>query len=223
MTISVNSVSTANNASTSAQTPKSDAVSLGDNLNSFLTMLTTQLKNQDPMSPLDTNQFTQQLVSFSQVEQAIKTNTQLSSLVSLISTNTLASSLSLVGKSVAIDSAQMGLVDGTARFSYQLPRQAKETSLVISDTGGNVIWKGTGETGAGDHGFTWNGKDSSGRTVDPGTYKLEVGAQGLDGSIMTVPVTAFGKVDGIMMKDGSPSLAFGTFEIPTTKLVAVLN
>jgi flagellar basal-body rod modification protein FlgD len=223
MTISVNSVSTANNAATSSQTKSDDMVGLGDNLNSFLTMLTTQLKNQDPMSPLDTNQFTQQLVSFSQVEQAIKTNTQLASLVSLISTNTLATSLSLVGKKVAVDSAQMGLVDGEAQFSYTLPKASKETSLVVSDVSGNIVWKGTGETDAGTHGFTWDGKDLSGRDMPEGTYKLEVGAQGLDGSILTVPVTAFGTVGGVMMQDGAASLAFGTFEVPTTKLVAVLN
>jgi flagellar basal-body rod modification protein FlgD len=221
MSISLNSVSSTNPAATSA--PKSDAVSLGDNLNSFLTMLTTQLRNQDPMSPLDTNQFTQQLVSFSQVEQAIKTNTQLTSLVSLISTNTLASSLSLVGKKVAVDSAQMGLVDGEAQFSYELPASAKETELVISDTGGNIVWRGAGATEAGTHGFAWDGKDSSGRPMPEGTYKLEVGAQRLDGSIMTVPVKAFGTVGGVLMKEGNASLAFGTFEIPTTKLVAVLN
>ena len=223
MTISVNSVSTTNNAATSSQTKSDDMVGLGDNLNSFLTMLTTQLKNQDPMSPLDTNQFTQQLVSFSQVEQAIKTNTQLASLVSLISTNTLASSLSLVGKKVAVDSAQMGLVDGEAQFSYTLPATSKETSLVVSDTAGNIVWKGTGETGAGTHGFTWDGTDSSGRPMPEGTYKLEVGAQGLDGSVMTVPVTSFGTVGGVLMNGGNASLAFGTFEVPTTKLAAVLN
>jgi flagellar basal-body rod modification protein FlgD len=223
MAISVNSVSTTNNAATSAQVKNSDSVGLGDNLNSFLTMLTTQLKNQDPMSPLDTNQFTQQLVSFSQVEQAIKTNTQLASLVSLISTNTLASSLSLVGKKVAVDSPQMGLVDGEAQFSYTLPKTSKATSLVISDTAGNIVWKGTGETDAGTHGFTWDGTDSSGRPMPEGTYKLEVGAQGLDGSVMTVPVSSFGTVGGVLMKDGNASLAFGTFEIPATKLVAVLN
>jgi flagellar basal-body rod modification protein FlgD len=223
MTISVNSVSTTNNAATSTQVKNPDSTGLGENLNSFLTMLTTQLKNQDPMSPLDTNQFTQQLVSFSQVEQAIKTNTQLASLVSLISTNTLASSLSLVGKKVAVDSAQMGLVDGEAQFSYALPATSKATSLVISDTAGNIVWKGTGETGAGTHGFTWDGKDSSGRPMPDGTYKREVGAQALDNSVMTVPVTSFGTVGGVLMKDGNASLAFGTFEVPTTKLVAVLN
>jgi flagellar basal-body rod modification protein FlgD len=223
MAISVNSVSTTNNAATSSQAKKDDMVGLGDNLNSFLTMLTTQLRNQDPMSPLDTNQFTQQLVSFSQVEQAIKTNTQLASLVSLISTNTLASSLSLVGKKVAVDSAQMGLVDGEAQFSYTLPSTAKETSLVVSDASGNIVWQGSGETAAGMHGFTWDGKDSSGRPMPDGTYKLEVGAQGLDGAILTVPVSSFGTVDGVLMKDGAASLAFGTFEAPTTKLLAVLN
>jgi flagellar basal-body rod modification protein FlgD len=223
MAISVNSVSTTNNAATSSQTKKDDMVGLGDNLNSFLTMLTTQLKNQDPMSPLDTNQFTQQLVSFSQVEQAIKTNTQLGSLVSLISANTLTSSLALVGKKVQVDSAQMGLVDGQAQFSYTLPATAKQTSLVVSDASGNIVWQGSGETAAGMHGFTWDGTDASGRPMPDGTYKLEVGAQGLDDSIMTVPVTSFGTVDGVMMKDGTASLAFGSFEAPNTKLLAVLN
>jgi flagellar basal-body rod modification protein FlgD len=223
MTITVNSISSTNNPATSQQVPKSASTGFGDDLNSFLRLLTTQLRNQDPMSPLDTNQFTQQLVSFSQVEQAIKTNKQLESMASMLSTNMLASSLALVGKKVAVDSAEMGLVDGEVQFSYALPATAKRTELVISDTAGNIVWRGTGETGAGMHGFTWDGKDSSGRPMPEGTYRLDVVAQRFDGSVMTVPVTSFGIVGGVLMKDGAASLAFGSFEIPTAKLLAVLN
>jgi flagellar basal-body rod modification protein FlgD len=223
-TPSIGSVSTTNDAATSAQAPKTTSTGLGDDLNAFLRLLTTQLQNQDPLSPLDTNQFTQQLVSFSQVEQAIKQNDQLKSLIALTSNSALTALASLVGKKVELDSPSMGMVDGNGiDFTYTLPRASKETSLTITDSGGNIVWTGAGDLTAGRHAFTWDGKDSNGNTVADGTYTLEVGALGLDDSVMTAEVTTFGTVDGAVMKEGEASLAFGAFEIPTTKLVAVRN
>src|SRR5919202_1631309 len=99
----VNPAATSSTASTASSVSKAATTGFGDNFSSFLTLLTTQLKNQDPMSPLDTNQFTQQLVSFSQVEQAIKTNDKLSALVSYATTSSMASALPLVGNKVEVD------------------------------------------------------------------------------------------------------------------------
>jgi flagellar basal-body rod modification protein FlgD len=224
MATSIGAATSANPAAAApAATAKTAEVSLGENLNQFLTMLTTQLKNQDPLSPLDTNQFTQQLVSFSQVEQAIKTNSQLGSLVSMMSTSAIASSVPLVGKKVEVDSPEIGLTDGKAEFAYELPAKATESALVITDIAGNIVWTGAGEAAAGRHEFTWDGRDSLGRPVPDGTYRLDVGAARVDGTPMTAKVTSSGVVGGILVKDGQASLAIGTAEIPTAKLVGVRN
>src|SRR3954468_21748675 len=80
-----------------------DKTTLAGNFNTFLTLLTTQLKNQNPLDPLDTNQFTQQLVQFAQVEQQMKSNDQLQTLVSLQQSAQATAALSYVGSTVVLD------------------------------------------------------------------------------------------------------------------------
>jgi flagellar basal-body rod modification protein FlgD len=224
MTVSPASSTGGNPAATAPAATKSAMVGLGENFDSFLKMLTTQLKHQDPMSPLDTNQFTQQLVSFSQVEQAIKANDRLESLVSLFSSTTLASSMNLIGKTVGVESAEMHLPEGgEIAFEYELPAASKETALTVTDISGAIVWKGAGATSVGSHAFAWDGTDSSGKPVPAGTYKLEVGGERLDGTPMSAVVRSSGLVEAIAMKDGAGALAFGNLEVPTSKLVTIHN
>src|ERR1700686_3335504 len=75
---------------------------LAGNFDTFLKLLTTQLQNQDPLSPMDSNQFTQELVQFSQVEQQINTNTSLASLIALTKTQSSANAVSYLGKTITI-------------------------------------------------------------------------------------------------------------------------
>src|SRR6185437_2249193 len=147
------------------------------NFNTFLTLLTTQLKNQDPLSPMDTNAFTQQLVSFSEVEQQINTNSNLTSLIQLQTTDETIAALPLVGKEIEYNSASAPLENGQASFSYSLPSDAAKTELAVTDANGNVLYNTTGETGAGQHGFAWNGKTNGGQQMpDGGAYTLRVTA-----------------------------------------------
>src|ERR1700686_3412628 len=91
---------------------------IADNFQQFLQLLTTQLKNQNPLDPLDTNQFTQQLVSFASVEQQINMNTQLSSLISLQQTAQSTSALGFVGQTVTVTGNTATLANGQATWSY---------------------------------------------------------------------------------------------------------
>src|SRR5882762_3413381 len=88
------------NVSTTSSSTSSGVPDFTSNFNTFLTMLTTQLKNQDPLSPLDTSQFTQQLVSFSEVEQQINTNMNLQQLIQLQTTNQAVAAAPLVGQNI---------------------------------------------------------------------------------------------------------------------------
>src|SRR5271154_1591718 len=85
---------------TSSSTNNSAMQQLSGNMNTFLTLLTTQLQHQDPLSPMDSTQFTQQLVEYSQVEQQINTNTNLTNLISLQQTNSGAAAVGYLGKEV---------------------------------------------------------------------------------------------------------------------------
>src|SRR4051812_1627268 len=179
MTPTVNSVSNTNSANNAPQSSTTTDPSqlLGNNFNTFLTLLTTQLQNQDPLSPLDTNQFTQQLVSFSQVEQAINANSKLSQLVSMQSTNQLVSALPVVGKTIEFTGDTTTIASGgSAQFSYTLNNAAAATTLSVLDSTGSVVWRGAGETASGRHDFTWNGTGVNGASLPAGDYKLAVAA-----------------------------------------------
>src|SRR5579872_4398386 len=93
---------------------------LSSNFSTFLTLLTTQLKNQDPTSPMDSNQFTQQLVEFSQVEQQINTNSNLNTLITQGQTQIGAYATSYLGKTVSVTNGNAALSNGSATWTYNL-------------------------------------------------------------------------------------------------------
>jgi flagellar basal-body rod modification protein FlgD len=221
MTVTVNSVSATSTPATSQATKSTPTTGFGTNFNSFLTLLTTQLKNQDPMSPLDTNQFTQQLVSFSQVEQAINTNTKLDNLISLQSTSEAISSLPLVGKTVEYDGATAVLGDGGAKFSYTMPSGAASAVLSITDANGKTVWSGQGDATSGRHDVNWDGRDVNGSALPPGNYTLAVNAFAADKSPVTATITAYGPVSGIELQSGQPLMNVGGLRIPTTKMLSI--
>jgi flagellar basal-body rod modification protein FlgD len=212
-------------SSNTAASSSTDAArtGLGKDLNTFLKLLTTQLQNQDPASPLDTNQMTQQLVSFSQVEQEINTNSKLDQLVALQSTNQTVASLPLVGHTVQISDSQGALVGGKLTFNYNLPSTATQTTLSVTDASGNTVYQGTGSTTPGDHSFGWDGKASDGSTVPDGIYTLNVAAAAADGSSLTAAISSYGKIDSIQVNNGAASLSMGGLSEPLSKILSITS
>jgi flagellar basal-body rod modification protein FlgD len=216
------SASSSNNNSGSAAS--SAAAGLTQNFDTFLTLLTTQLKNQDPLSPLDTNQFTQQLVSFSEVEQAINTNKNLTTLIQLQSANETIGALPLIGRSIEYSDATGPLAGGTAAFSYTLPSSAAQASVVVQDAQGNTVYSGAADPSAGRHAFAWDGRTSAGRQLpDGGLYTLKVLATSATGTPISATVTATGKVDNVSTVNGQATFNVGGYGVPMSKLVTVVN
>jgi flagellar basal-body rod modification protein FlgD len=197
---------------------------LTNNFSTFLTLLTTQLKNQDPTSPMDSNQFTQQLVQFSQVEQQINTNSNLSTLISQGQTQIGAYATSYLGKGVSITNGNASLSSGKATWNYSLDATATANALTVTDANGKTVYTASGETNSGLHQFTWNGKDSNGNQLDDGTYTLTVKAQTADGSAVTTSVASAGVVSEIDMTSGTPKLLLsGGMEIGLGDIANVAN
>src|ERR1700757_4750094 len=124
MSGSVSSATTGSTASTGSaisQTGTTALGSLSDNFTSFLSLLMTQLQNQDPTSPLDSNQFTSELVQFTSVEQQIDTNSDLTQLIQLTQASQVEQSAAMVGKPVTVTSSQLSLQDGTAAINFNTP------------------------------------------------------------------------------------------------------
>ena len=136
---------------------------LSDNYDTFLILLTAQLQNQDPLAPMDSTQFTQQLVQFSQVEQQIRTNEQLEGLVTQYQAASAGAALSYLGRDAIIEANDTYLAGGAANWAYRLPRTAEDVTIRVRDLDGRTIFTSTGPATQGEHLFTWDGDDRRGR------------------------------------------------------------
>ena len=194
---------------------------LSGNFSTFLTLLTTQLQNQDPLNPMDSSQFTQQLVMFSQVEQQINTNQNLQTLIALNQANTLSNATTYLGKTVTITTGNGALQDGSCSWRYALGADAANTTLTITNSNGQVVYSGPGETASGGHDFTWDGKDSSGNQLPDGVYKLSVSASAPDGSAIQSAIAFKGVVDEVNMTGNEPLLMIGPMGVPLSQVSAI--
>lgn len=175
---------------------------LNQDFDQFLRLLTTQLQNQDPLNPMDSTEFTNQLVSFSQVEQQIKTNDQLESLLAFQTLNLTAVGLSFIGKNVEITDDEFHM-DGTngASMSYAMLEGAVKGTISITDADGKTVYKADADLAAGNHRFTWDGKDTNGVAVPAGTYKLQVSAMDEQDNSLNLTTFVPGFVEGIESGD----------------------
>lgn len=186
---------------TSSQSAISEAArardSLAGNFDTFLTLLTTQLQNQDPLDPLDSNEFTQQLVQFTSVEQQIAANENLEKILAAMQVEQAATALGFIGKQIDAVSDANGLAEtGDATWTYDLPSNAQLTALTVSDSAGKLVYVAKGETKAGAHVFTWDGTDNAGNRLPAGTYTLGVVASDANGTTLDTVVGIRGVVEG---------------------------
>ena len=156
---------------------ETDRTKLAEDFDQFLLLLTTQLKNQDPTEPLDTNQFTQQLVQFASVEQQIATNKNIERLVDLSGGQGINAGVGYLGQVVEADGNGGMLNNGTASFVYELPAPAANVDVFIADAKGQVVFSGKGSTLSGKNVVTWDGTNSlSGSKMPDGDYYITVRA-----------------------------------------------
>ena len=179
-------VSAVTNTQTPASTSASaqDAATLTGNYTTFLSLLTAQIKNQDPLSPMDTTQWTNQLVQYSSVEQQLKANSYLEQLVNAGNAGSMNAAVSYIGKTVSADQPTSTLSGGQASWEYALGGTASDATLTITDASGNTVWSDTApDLTKGTHTFTWNGKDSAGNQLPDGDYTLKITAKNGDTAI----------------------------------------
>ena len=199
----------------------SGAAGLAETFDNFLQLLTTQLQYQDPLSPVDSNEFTNQLVQFSAVEQAIQTNSKLDKLIALQSGNQLSEAVAYIGKTIKTESSQFWLEDGNATLLYGLGGNAQQTTITIVDESGATVRVLSGETGAGLHEVTWDGTDGSGTALPDGVYTVLANAIDAEGDAVTVATGFYGRVTGIEMQDGQLLLGIGKLLLPLDQVMAV--
>lgn len=209
----------------------SAASALAGNFEMFLQLLTTQLKNQDPTSPMDPSEFTQQLVQFSQVEQQININKNLEAMMAMLKSQQASSNLNYIGKVVDFESPEVELTDGGSAFwSYNLPPGTEMVEFKILDEDGNVVRSGSipadevATDGSGRTEVAWDGTDADGERCDPGSYTLEVVAKDASGkTIDGVNINGRGYVQAVEVIDGEQYLIVSGTKVPPEDVVGVFD
>ena len=196
---------------------------LASNFETFLTLLTSQLKNQDPLSPVDSNQFTAQLTQMAGVEQQLLTNDLLKGLLAAQGGGGLASAATYIGKEATAAWSATKFTDGEATWSYELASNAASARLEVLDGTGKVVWSGEApDRTTGVHDFTWDGKANSGNDGQDGqVYSLRVVAKDSAGAALDAQVLTRGRITGVEMYNGEPYLTVGNAILPLSTVIAL--
>ncbi len=197
------------------------SVKLAKDLDSFLLLLTSQLKNQDPLSPMDSTEFTNQLTQFAQVEQQISINQNLTNLIGLSQQTIISNAVNYIGKTIEGESDQAPLQGGKLKAAYGLNAEAKAVTLLVKDNKGDIVFSKAGETTQGVHPFDWDGKNQYGVQQPDGAYTISVTAIAGDDSPVESYITAFGKVTGVTTLNNQTVLLLNTVGIPIKSVLAV--
>ncbi len=194
---------------------------LTEDLDNFLTILTAQLQHQDPLEPLDTHEFTNQLVQFSSVEQLIAQNKNLESIVELTQNNMAISAVSYIGKEVSAAGQDNMLANGKATFSYTLPETAQAATVSITNQAGDVVFFGPAEKTPGTHEFVWDGNSSAGTAQPDGQYQINVNATNSDDQTISPTYAITGKVTGVEFDGSTAILSIGTVPVQLTNITSI--
>ena len=202
-------------------TTTSTTAGIADNFQTFLTLLTTQLKNQNPLDPLDTNQFTQQLVQFAGVEQQLKSNDQLKSLVALQKSAQATEALVYVGNTVSVDGSTTQF-DTTATWNMTAPK-ATNATISITNSAGSTVYSGNFAIKSGGSSFVWDGKGNDGTSYPAGTYKLTATGKDQNGQEVAISTEVQGVVDSVDLTSSPALLSIGGQNYTTDQIKRVVR
>jgi flagellar basal-body rod modification protein FlgD len=214
-------VSSATSTSAATSGTATSRSTLASNFDQFLQLLTTQLKNQSPLDPLDTNQFTQQLVQFSGVEQQLKTNDLLANMITGSRVAAATGAVSFIGQRVVADGTASSLKGGKAEWNLDFPRGASNVKIEIKSKTGDVVYSESKNYSAGAQKFTWNGKTSIGTDAANGEYSIVVTAKDGNGAQMNVTTQMSGIVDGVDFSTDTPILRVGSLSVPIANVKSI--
>lgn len=214
--------STASQASALIQTQsQQNQAKLEDDLNKFLNLLVTQLKNQDPLEPMDATEFTSQLVQFASVEQQIYQNSNLEKLVEAAHVTQVSNLANYLGTTIEAQTDYMNLLNSAATFSFNLLDQASANSITIKDAAGTTVRTLTGDLTTGRHEITWDGKDDNANQLEDGMYSFAVNALNKDGVSIEYSRSVIGRVTAAGSDAGSVRLYLGDVKVSLDDILSV--
>jgi len=216
----VSGASSATAGSTGASSSATALTSLSSNYSDFLKMLMTQLQNQDPTNPMDTSQFTSQLVEFASVEQQINTNNNLTQLIQATQGSELIQGSAIVGQAVTATSSTLPLQNGTASLTFTAPT-AEPVAIAIYSSSGTQIADAVVSAAAGKNTWTWNGQNATGTQMADGAYKVAVEGANADGTTTALPFTVTGTATGITADSSGVNVQLGEVTVGFGSITSV--
>lgn len=192
---------------------------LAGNFDTFLKLLTTQLRQQDPLQPMDATTFTSQLVQYATVEQGIATNTKLESLANLVRGSQTAAALGLLGQQAVAATDRLQLpAEGGATISYRLPTTAETVQVSLVDQRGRTVWTGAGDATAGEHTLAWDGTAGDGQRAPAGEYRVRIEARDAAGKALAAEQLIVGRVEAVQTQGGELQVVVGGTAVPLEAL-----
>ena len=214
--------STSSSSSTTSSQTSSAQSALSDNYDMFLELLTVQIKNQNPLDPMDVDKFTDQLTQFSSVEQQITTNRNLETMIESMSASNLSSVVNYIGKEVEANGATTVLKNGQAQWSATTSQDATGT-VTIKNSAGATIYTEKVALPKGSSTYQWDGRSSVGGTAPDGQYTIAFDVQNASGTAVNVETTFSGVVDEVDLANGDPTLKIGNVTIPLSSVKTIRN
>ena len=194
---------------------------LADNFQTFLTLLTTQLQNQNPLDPLDTNQFTQQLVQFAGVEQQLKSNDQLKSLIAIEKSAQATQALIYVGNTVAVDGSTQQF-NGSATWNLKAEKSTT-ADITITNSTGQTVYSGNFSLTDAKASFIWDGKGNDGTQWPTGAYKMTATGKDSTGKDVAIATEIQGVVDSVDLTASPAMLSIGGQNYTTDQIRRVIR
>ncbi len=199
-----------------------DAAKLAEDFDDFLTLLTTQLQNQDPLDPMDSGEFTQQLVAFTGVEQQIQANQNLETLADLSRLNNIGNVASYLGNEALIEQPTGDHATDGITWKYGSDQPTDSVVLNVVDENGSTVFQQTGETGLGIKTFNWDGTTTSGSLAAPGNYTLEIAALDNEGNSISTNIAVQETITAVDTTGFEPIFTIGPNNVGQTDILRLI-
>ncbi|ARS28941.1 flagellar hook assembly protein FlgD [Sphingomonas sp. KC8] len=206
-----------------AQTQRGSAnppATIAADFNMFLKLLTAQMQNQDPLDPMDTSEYTQQLVQYSQVEQSIQQTSTLKEVVARLASQDMAQASNFIGREARFDSPVAGLGTAPATWTYFADGKPNSIVATVKDAAGKVVSEVTIDPEAQGR-YSWDGMLADGTRAKDGAYVLSVKALDANGTVMPVTINSVATVKDVVTDGTNVMLGVNGIRMPVSGLVAI--
>lgn len=189
----------------------------------FLTLLVTQLQNQDPLKPMEDKEFTAQLAQFSSLEEMKNISKSVDSLVASQTSSSKTTAVGFIGKEVTVFGGHARVVEGAVeKLQYELEKDASIVDVAVSDASGKVVRiLNLKDVKGGANLVAWDGRDSQGKIVKDGDYSFDITASDSAGGSITANTTMTGTVSAVKYELGVPYLIVGSVKVPLQDVMEV--